>query len=99
MGIFLDPQGTIPFQDDYIREIHLKKAHEGSTLYKNVPDGTYYIFELDENNKPIQLDKAIEYEKGKELAYNVTNSDDEKTNAAVISQLADVQAVAYVNNR
>ena len=99
VGIFLDPQGTIPFQDDYIREIHLKKAHEGSTLYKNVPDGTYYIFELDENNKPIQLDKAIEYEKGKELAYNVTNSDDEKTNAAVISQLADVQAVAYVNNR
>ena len=66
VGLFLDKDGTIPFRSDYMKDIHLVNAHSGTATWSNVPDGTYYIFELDENGDPMTINDVIEVEDGNE---------------------------------
>ena len=59
VGLFLDKDGTIPYGDDYIRTIHIQNAQSGKASYSNVLRGTYYVFELDENNTAIKLNDEV----------------------------------------
>lgn len=97
IGLFLDKEGTIPFGSDYIKSINIKNASSGTVTYDNVPDGTYYIFELDENNKPVTINKAMEVSGGKSYYYTVTNAAETENNSAAVSQ-SSPKAVSYVNN-
>lgn len=97
IGLFLDKEGTIPFGSDYIKSINIKKANSGTATYNNVPDGTYYIFELDENNKPMEINKAMEVSSGKSYYYTVTDKSETENNSALVDQ-SSPQAVSYVNN-
>lgn len=63
VGLFLDKDGTIPYGDDYIRTIHIQNAQSGKASYSNVLRGTYYVFELDENNKAIKLNDEVQIDK------------------------------------
>ena len=74
VGLFLDKDGTIPYGDDYIRTIHIQNAQSGKASYSNVLRGTYYVFELDENNKAIKLNDEVQLDKENSFHYNVTNS-------------------------
>lgn len=101
VGIFLDKEGTIPFRSDYMKDINIKNAQSGNTSYANIPDGTYYIFELDENGNPMEMDNAIEVEEGKLFYYTVTDKSDldaDYNNAASVKQTSTPQTVSYVNN-
>lgn len=99
VGIFLDPDGTIPFRSDYIREIHIQNSDQGSAAYANVPDGSYYVFELDADNNPVKLNEAIEVENGSFFEYNVTDSNEQETNTATVQQTSTPKPVSYVNNK
>lgn len=98
MGLFLDKEGTIPFRSDYMKDIRLVNAHSGTAVWSNVPDGTYYVFELDENGSPMVMNDLIEIEKGKSFYYNVTDAGENESNEAVISQSNSTESVSYVNN-
>ena len=73
IGVFLDKEGTIPFRSDYMKDIRIVNDHSGTAIWTDVPDGTYYVFELDENGNPIAANNTIEVESGKTFYYNVTN--------------------------
>lgn len=98
MGLFLDKEGTIPFRSDYMKDIRLVNAHSGTAVWSNVPDGTYYVFELDENGSPMVINDLIEIEEGKSFYYNVTDAGENESNEAVISQSNSTESVSYVNN-
>lgn len=98
MGLFLDKEGTIPFRSDYMKDIRLVNAHSGTAVWSNVPDGTYYVFELDENGNPMAINDTIEVEEGKSFYYNVTDGKENESNEAVISQNNTTETVSYVNN-
>ena len=98
VGLFLDKDGTIPFSDDYIRDINIKNAQSGDASYTNIPDGTYYIFELNENGQPMAMNNAVEVEDGQLTYYNVTDSSENENNTATVEQASTPQTVSYVNN-
>lgn len=98
VGLFLDKDGTIPFRSDYMKDIHLVNAHSGTATWSNVPDGTYYIFELDENGDPMTINDVIEVEDGNTFYYNVTDPDENESNEATVSRSGTAESVSYVNN-
>lgn len=52
VGLFCDADGTIPCRKDYVKELKFKGTSSSTVKYDNLPDGTYYVFETDENGKP-----------------------------------------------
>ena len=52
VGLFCDADGTIPYRKDYVKELKFKGTSSSTVKYDNLPDGTYYVFETDENGKP-----------------------------------------------
>lgn len=99
VGLFLDKDGTIPYGDDYIRTIHIQNAQSGKASYSNVLRGTYYVFELDENNKAIKLNDEVQIDKENSFHYNVTNAADKEDNSVVVDDnTVATDIAAYVNN-
>lgn len=99
VGLFLDKDGTIPYGDDYIRTIHIQNAQSGKASYSNVLRGTYYVFELDENNKAIKLNDEIQLDKENSFHYNVTNAAEKEDNSVVVDDnTVATDIAAYVNN-
>ena len=98
VGLFLDDKGTIPFRSDYMKDIRLVKASSGTATWANVPDGKYYVFELDENGDPMTINDSIIIDEGKSYYYDVTDSNENATNEAEISQNGFTESVSYVNN-
>ena len=99
VGLFLDKDGTIPYGDDYIRTIHIQNAQSGKASYSNVLRGTYYVFELDENNKAIKLNDEVQIDKENSFHYNVTNAADQEDNSVgVDDNTVATDIAAYVNN-
>ena len=81
-----------------MKDIRIVNDHSGTAIWTDVPDGTYYVFELDENGNPIAANNTIEVESGKTFYYNVTNENGDESNEAVISQEDSTETVSYVNN-
>ncbi len=98
VGLFLDAEGTIPFRGDYTKDIRLVNASSGTASWDNVPDGRYYVFELDENGDPMAINESVVVEDEKTFYYNVTDPDENETNEAVVNQSTSSKSVSYVNN-
>ena len=102
VGVFSDQEGTIPFRDDYLQDIHIQNASSGTATWTDVPDGTYYVFELDEDGNPLQQNTKIKVDDENLYYYNVTKPNgesEEKSNQVVIGgDSGAAEAAAYVNN-
>lgn len=102
VGVFSDQEGTIPFRDDYLQDIHINGASSGTATWTDVPDGTYYVFELDEDGKLLQQNTEIKVDDENLYYYNVTKPNgesEEKSNQVVIGgDSGAAEAAAYVNN-
>ena len=59
-GIFKDEEGTVPFREDYIQAVQLKNASAGTAVFEELPEGTYYIFEVDSKGTVIKPDQTVE---------------------------------------
>ena len=91
VGVFSDQEGTIPFRDDYLQDIHIQNASSGTATWTDVPDGTYYVFELDEDGNPLQQNTKIKVDDENLYYYNVTKPNgesEEKSNQVVIGGVA-----------
>lgn len=99
VGLFCDAEGTVPYGSgsDYIKTIKLKGQHSNTVTYKNLPAGTYYIFELDLNGNPIKNGDFFDDEKnnmwtcqvnadGQEMEQKVELNLDSHPDAAVTVQ-------------
>lgn len=52
VGLFCDADGMIPFRKDYVKELKFQGTSSATVKYDNLPDGTYYIFETNEDGIP-----------------------------------------------
>lgn len=98
VGLFLDAEGTIPFRSDYTKDIRIVNASSGTASWDNVPNGKYYVFELDENGDPMAINESVVIEDEKTFYYNVTDPDENESNEAVVNQSTSSKSVSYVNN-
>ena len=91
-----------PLRDDYMQKIHIQNASSGTATWTDVPDGTYYVFELDEDGNLLQQNTKIEVDEENLYYYNVTKPNgesEEKSNQVVIGgDSGATEAAAYVNN-
>lgn len=55
VGLFCDAEGTIPYGKDYLKQLDFNGSHSATVKYDNLPDGTYYLFETDENGVPYAM--------------------------------------------
>lgn len=55
VGLFCDAEGTIPYGKNYLKTIDFNGSHSETVKYDNLPDGTYYLFETDENGVPYAM--------------------------------------------
>ena len=58
VGLFCDAEGTIPYGKDYLKQIDFNGSHSETVKYDNLPDGTYYLFETDENGAPYAMGES-----------------------------------------
>ena len=58
VGLYLDSEGTTPYGDQPVKEIHIQGSSSGSVSWSNVPNGTYYLFELDEAGNQLSAGKV-----------------------------------------
>ena len=100
VGLYLDPDGNAPYGE--MQKIHIQNASSGTATWTDVPDGTYYVFELDEDGNLLQQNTKIEVDEENLYYYNVTKPNgesEEKSNQVVIGGDSGVtEAAAYVNN-
>ena len=100
VGLYLDPDGTAPYGE--MQDIHINGASSGTATWTDVPDGTYYVFELDEDGKILQQNTEIKVDDENHYYYDVTKPNgesEEKSNQVVIGgDSGAVEAAAYVNN-
>lgn len=54
VGLFLDPEGTKPYPDDYRKTIHIINGSAGQVEYTGLPQGVYYVFELNADGTVIK---------------------------------------------
>lgn len=98
VGLFLDEEGTIPVNEHYKQDIHLVNAASGSVVYDNLPEGTYYLFEIDEDGELVPLNRAYENKYGELWSTIITNEDDEVENEIEIIYPDYVEKEYFVNN-
>ena len=100
VGLYLDPDGNAPYGE--MQKIHIQNASSGTATWTDVPDGTYYVFELDEDGNLLQQNTKIKVDDENLYYYNVTKPNgesEEKSNQVVIGgDSGAVEAAAYVNN-
>lgn len=100
VGLYLDPDGEARYGE--MQKIHIQNASSGTATWTDVPDGTYYVFELDEDGNLLQQNTKIKVDDENLYYYNVTKPNgesEEKSNQVVIGGDSGVtEAAAYVNN-
>ena len=69
VGLYLDPDGNAPYGE--MQKIHIQNASSGTATWTDVPDGTYYVFELDEDGNPLQQNTKIKVDDENLYYYNV----------------------------
>ena len=70
VGLFTDAEGKHPYGADYVKEIHIQNASSGTVTYDNLPSGTYYVFETQQDGTVIPYGElqTINAESGEEFA-------------------------------
>lgn len=58
VGLFCDADGMIPYGKDYVKQLDFNASTSATVRYDNLPDGTYYIFETDENGTPYAMNQT-----------------------------------------
>lgn len=53
VGLFTDAQGEHPYGEDYVKGIHIQDASSGTVTFDNLPSGTYYVFETQQDGTVI----------------------------------------------
>ena len=53
VGLFTDETAEHPYGADYIKEIHVQNTSSGTVTYDNLPSGTYYVYEVEQDGTVI----------------------------------------------
>ena len=97
IGLYTDKEGTIPFRDDYERDINIKGTTSGTAVWKDVPAGTYYVFELDEKGNPIAINQQVYVDEENSWMYNVKDANENENNQVIVSRSGS-SGNMYVDN-
>lgn len=82
VGLYLDPDGEARYGE--MQKIHIQNASSGTATWTDVPDGTYYVFELDEDGNLLQQNTKIKVDDENLYYYNVTKPNGESEELSLI---------------
>ena len=82
VGLYTDKAGKHPFGKNNIKEIHLKDSSSSTAVYEDLPSGTYYVFELDEDGNPITT-TDIQGEGQNKYSCNIDGDDPANTSVEI----------------
>ena len=97
IGLYKDKAGTVPFREDYERDIHIKGTTSGTAVWKDVTEGSYYVFELDEKGNPVEINQQIYVDEENSWMYNVKDENENENNQVIVSKSGS-SGNMYVDN-
>ena len=97
IGLYKDKAGTVPFREDYERDIHIKGTTSGTAVWKDVTEGSYYVFELDEKGNPVEINQQIYVDEENSWMYNVKDENGKENNQVIMSKSGS-SGNMYVDN-
>ncbi|MBQ0001187.1 MAG: hypothetical protein KBT01_06590, partial [Clostridiales bacterium] len=59
VGLFLDELGIYPYEGADIKEVHIQSSSHNSVTFEDLPEGTYYVLETNQNGDPILPDMPM----------------------------------------
>lgn len=98
VGLFLNPEGTIPAGNDHIRDIRIQGASSGTVSYTGLAAGNYYLFELNEDGTKIPVGQAIAIDDETKMLCTITDGNGENSNRAEITAGQNTEQSFTVNN-
>ena len=97
IGLYKDKAGTVPFREDYERDIHIKGTTGGTAVWKDVTEGSYYVYELDDEGNPVEINQQIYVDKENSWMYNVKDESGKENNQVIVSK-SGASGNMYVDN-
>lgn len=97
IGLYKDKAGTVPFREDYERDIHIKGTTSGTAVWKDVTEGSYYVFELDDKGNPVEINQQIYVDEESSWVYNVKDANENENNQIIVSKSGS-SGNMYVDN-
>lgn len=83
VGLFCDESGTIPYGKNYVKELSFKDSSTATAKFENLPDGTYYVFETEQEGTPLKINAPQKDKNQKQYRWVVgngtNNTNDTKT--------------------
>ena len=80
VGLFCDESGTIPYGKNYVKELSFKDSSTATVKFENLPDGTYYVFETEQEGTPLKINAPQKDKNQKQYRWVVGNgTNDTKT--------------------
>lgn len=85
IGLYKDKAGTVPFREDYERDIHIKGTTSGTAVWEDVTEGSYYVYELDEEGNPVEINQQVYVDEENSWMYNVKDESGKENNQVIVS--------------
>ena len=73
VGLFCDESGTIPYGRNYVKELSFKDSSTATVKFENLPDGTYYVFETEQEGTPLKINAPQKDKNQKQYRWVVGN--------------------------
>lgn len=95
MGLFRDAACTVPYVPEdssdgkFYKNLHIHKGSSNTVKFENLPLGTYYLREVDENGVLVPLNEAV-YTDDAVFVVTITNENGEENNHIQVKPMANV---------
>lgn len=86
VGLFMDKEGTVPYPGEAVKAISVRDSASGTAVFQELPPGTYYVYETDENGNIIWPDELREDEPDNTWMCVIGEIDNSVSNKIVLDQ-------------
>ena len=96
VNLFTDKEGKVPYSDAAPKALEIKDGTTATVTFTDIPDGTYYVFETDENGESLKMNERYEYLDGTEYICQVDG--DSSNEVELDAQAEKVEGAVNLNN-
>lgn len=95
VNLFTDENGQYPFRTSTPKAIVLKDSYAGTVVFDDLPTGTYYVFETDENGNALEMNSIYQHKNADFMCMVESGSSNE---VALDLKAGDVEGYVNLNN-
>ena len=98
VGLFCDESGTIPYGRNYVKELFFKDSSTATAKFENLPDGTYYVFETEQEGTPLKINAPQKDKNQKQYRWVVGNGTNDKNNTKADTDTSKEDATGSITD-